>query len=389
MFSQRLQEFYQQGLNRLIKDRSSVQSAKICLDGRELINFASNDYLGLANHPEIVRAAAESMKEFGFGSGASRLLGGGSILHRDLERKIAQFKGTEAALTFNSGYAANTGMIPALVGEGDIVLSDELNHASIIDGCRLSRARTLLYKHRDVNHLEKLMKGSPMAKGGRRIIVTDTVFSMDGDIAPVREIYDLCLSLNSELATPNSVLLYLDDAHGTGVLGNGKGALAHFGIEPEPWIIQMGTCSKALGSLGAFIAGSRHVIEWAINTARSFIFSTTIPACAVAASLKALELIEQRPEMIRKLWRNRTILVEALREMGFDLGKTETPIIPLKMTSVEDALNLSRSLYEKGIYAPAIRPPTVKQPRVRITVTAAHSEEDIRALVETLESVQG
>lgn len=188
----------------------------------------------------------------------------------------------------------------------------------------------------------------------------------------------------TELATPDSVLLYLDDAHGTGVIGNGRGALAHCALRPQPWIIQMGTCSKALGSFGAFIAGSRDVVEWAINTARSFIFSTAIPSCAVAASLKALELIEQRPEMIRKLWSNRTVLVDALRKIGFDVGMSETPIIPLKMTSVADALNLSHSLYEKGIYAPAIRPPTVKEPIVRIIVTAAHSEEDISLLIKAL-----
>ena len=381
MFSQRLQELYQQRLNRVIKDRASGQNAKIWVDGRELINFASNDYLGLANHPEVVRAAAESMKEFGFGSGASRLLGGGSILHRDLEQKISQFKGTEAALIFNTGYAANTGIIPSLAGEGDVILSDELNHASIIDGCRLSRAKTVVYRHRDAGHLSELIKKE---KGEIKIVVTDTVFSMDGDIAPLKDIHNLCSSLNAELSTSNSVLLYLDDAHGTGVIGNGRGALAHFALKPQPWIIQIGTCSKALGSFGAFVAGNREVIQWIINTARSFIFSTAIPACAVAASLKALDLIEQGPELIPRLWRNRNMLVDALKGMGFDMGESETPIIPLKMKNTEEALNLSHYLYEKGIYAPPIRPPTVKEPRVRITVTAAHSEEDISSLIRAL-----
>ncbi|MCL5422736.1 MAG: 8-amino-7-oxononanoate synthase [Nitrospirae bacterium] len=381
MFSQRLQELYQQRLNRVIKDRASGQNAKIWVDGRELINFASNDYLGLANHPEIVKAAAESMKEFGFGSGASRLLGGGSVPHRDLEQKISQFKGTEAALIFNTGYAANTGIIPAVSGEGDVIFSDELNHASIIDGCRLSRAKTVVYRHRDVAHLAALMKKK---EGKRTMVVTDTVFSMDGDTAPLRDIYDLCFSLNSELSTPNSLLLYLDDAHGTGVIGNGRGALAHFALKPQPWIIQIGTCSKALGSFGAFVAGNRDVIQWIINTARSFIFSTAIPACAVAASLKALDLIEQGPELIPRLWRNRNMLVDALKGMGFDTGESETPIIPLKTGSVDEALNLSQYLYERGIYVPAIRPPTVKEPRVRLTVTAAHTEEDISSLIRAL-----
>lgn len=385
MFSRRLQELRRQGLDRVIKDRSSVQGARIYLDGRELINFASNDYLGLANHPEIVRSAAESMKGFGFGSGASRLLGGGSTLHGDLERAVAQLKGTEAALVFNSGYAANTGIIPSIAGEGDVILSDELNHASIVDGCRLSRAETIIYRHRDMGHLSELIR---RADGKRRIIITDTVFSMDGDIAPLPDIHNLCSSFNNELPPSDRVLLYIDDAHGTGVLGKGRGTLAHFGLSPKPWILQMGTFSKALGSFGAFVAGSSDAIAWILNTARSFFFSTAIPACAVAASLKALELIERFPELTERLWRNRRMLADALREAGFDTGKSETPIIPLKTGSVAEALILSRYLYEKGIYAPAIRPPTVKEPRVRITATAAHSEEEIGTLVDSLRNFQ-
>jgi 8-amino-7-oxononanoate synthase len=381
MFSHKLRKLYQQRLNRTIRDRSSTQGPRIFIDGKELINFASNDYLGLAAHPEIVNAAAASLQKFGFGSGASRLLGGGSIIHSDLEQKIAQFKGTEASLIFNTGYAANTGIIPSIAAEGDVLFSDGLNHASIIDGCRLSRAETLVYRHRDVEHLSELIK---KAKGRRKIVVTDAVFSMDGDIAPLRKILDLCFSLNSGLKTPDSILLYLDDAHGTGVLGKGKGALAHFGIEPEPWIIQVGTFSKALGSFGAFVAGSRETIEWISNTARSFIFSTAVPASAVAAAAKAFERLENRPELIQKLWENRDLLLSALKEMGFDTGESETPIIPLKTKSIEEALNLSHYLYERGIYAPAIRPPTVKEPRVRITVTAAHSDEEMNALVRAL-----
>lgn len=395
MFSQELRKLYHKGLNRIIKDRSSMQDSRISMDGRELINFASNDYLGLASHPEVVKAAAESMKEFGFGSGASRLIGGGSILHRELEDAVARFKGTEAALILNTGYTANTGIIPSIAEEGDVIFSDELNHASIIDGCRLSRAETMVYRHGDVGHLSELMKKK---KGTKMVVVSDTVFSMDGDIAPLKEIHRLCLALNSRLGgspgatglpASSSVLLYLDDAHGTGVLGRGKGALAHFGIEPEPWIIQMGTFSKALGSFGAFVAGTRDTIEWIINTARSFIFSTAIPASAVAAAAKAVEMLGSRPDLIQKLWKNRDLLFAALRELGYDTGESETPIIPLKMKSIEDALHLSQRLYEAGIYVPAIRPPTVKEPRLRITVTAAHSKEHIRALVETLEEFQG
>lgn len=384
MFSRKLDELSQQNLIRLIRDRSSRQGPRIFFDGREYINFSSNDYLGLASHPEIIGAAVNAIKKFGFGSGASRLLSGGSILHKTLEEKVALFKGTESALIFNSGCAANTGVIPAIAGYGDIIFSDELNHASIVDGCRLSRARTVVYKHGDIADLGKLFKEYSVMSGHKCIIVTDTVFSMDGDIAPLKEIYNLCFTLNSEL--PDSVLLYLDDAHGTGVLGNGKGALSHFNIMPEPWIVQMGTFSKALGSLGAFVAGSKDIIDWLSNTARSFIFSTALPACVVAASAKAIELIEEQPDLIAKLWKNRNRLFTLLREAGYDLGESVTPIIPLKTNRTEDALRLSQYLYEKGIYAPAIRPPTVKEPRVRVTVTAAHSEEDIKALADALSS---
>lgn len=385
MFSHRLRKLHQQRLNRIIRDRSSAQASRMFIEGREFINFASNDYLGLASHPEVVKAAKDSMEEFGFGSGASRLMGGGSVLHRRLEDAAARFKRTEAALLLNSGYAANTGILPAIVGEGDVLFSDELNHASIIDGCRLSRAETLVYRHRDVEHLSQLMEGQ---RGRRMIVATDTVFSMDGDIAPLKEIHRLCLAVNSSLPPEDSVLLYLDDAHGTGVLGNGKGALEHFGIEPEPWIIQMGTFSKAFGSYGAFVTGSKDAIEWIVNTARSFIFSTVIPASAAAAAAKAVEIVMNRPDLLRRLWENRTFLFDALKERGYDTGESETPIIPLKMESVEDALALSRHLQERGIYAPAIRPPTVKVPRVRITVTAAHSQEDVHTLLNSLGEVR-
>lgn len=378
MFLRGLEELRRNNLYRSVKDRASPQGPRIYVDGRELINFASNDYLGLATHPEVIKAARDSMDLFGFGSGASRLLGGGSILHQKLEDKVARFKGTEAALIFNSGYAANTGIIPSIAGEGDILFSDELNHASIIDGCRLSRAASVVYRHRDIEHLSELIKKE---SGKRKIVVTDTVFSMDGDIAPLKEICRVCRKYDA--------FLYLDDAHGTGVLGSGKGVLAHFNIGNEPWIIQMGTFSKALGSLGAFVTGNRDVIEWVINTSRSFIFSTAIPACVVAASAKAIEIIESAPDLLEKLWRNRDTLVKALKKIGYDTGESETPIAPLKTKSVEDALNIANHLYEKNIYAPAIRPPTVKIPRVRITVTAAHSDEDINALVNALSLIRG
>jgi len=226
VFRERLEELRLNNLSRTIRDRASAQGPLIRIDNRDLINFASNDYLGLANHPDVRDSARDSMDTFGFGSGASRLLGGGSVLHRDLEEKIARFKGTEAALVLSSGYSANTGIIPALAGEGDLLLSDERNHASIIDGCRLSGAETLVYHHGDTAHLEELISSSFLRAGHQCVIVTDTGFSMDGDIAPLYKLCEVCLK--------HGALLYLDDAHGTGVLGGGKGALTHFDILPEP-----------------------------------------------------------------------------------------------------------------------------------------------------------
>lgn len=390
MFEKELEALNKSRLARTIIDRESPQGQRIILNGRQVLNFSSNDYLGLANHPSIIEAVNESVKRFGFGSGASRLLAGGTSLHRELEDKIAAFKGTESAMVFNSGYAANIGIIPAIAGDGDIIFSDELNHASIIDGCRLSRAKTLIYRHKDISHLDKLIKkelSTPDRPHGRFIIVTDSVFSMDGDIAPLNEIYSLCCTLNSELRTPNSILFFIDDAHGTGVLGAGKGALTHFNIKSAPWIIQMGTFSKALGSFGAFAAGSKDVINWITNAARSLIFSTALPVCAAAATLMALDIIEERPEFIRRLWSRRERLVSALKEIGCDTGESRTPIIPLITGDLESTVSISSALFEDGIYAPAIRPPSVKIPRVRITVTAGHSEEDIDRLAEAIKNL--
>ncbi|MBA3071342.1 MAG: aminotransferase class I/II-fold pyridoxal phosphate-dependent enzyme [Nitrospirae bacterium] len=262
-----------------------------------------------------------------------------------------------------------------------MIFSDELNHASIVDGCRLSGAKKIIYRHKDIGHLSELVKKE---NAERKIIITDSIFSMDGDIAPLKEIYELCSSFYSRLLTPNSILLYIDDAHGTGVLGSGKGALAHFGIKPESWIIQMGTFSKALGSFGAFAAGSKDAIGWMLNTARSFIFSTALPSCAAAASIAALEVIEKEPELLNKLWSNREQAVHGITKLGYDIMGSETPIIPVRTGTIAEALHISQHLMENGIFAPAIRPPTVKEPRIRITVTSAHTAEDIERLIKAL-----
>jgi len=373
MLFEKLPVLKKKGLYRGIKDRNSPQGPRLLFNGKEYLNFSSNDYLGLSNNTYIIRKAQEALASYGFGSAASRLLGGGCALHRELETKIAHFKGTERALVFNTGYAANTGIIPAITNKEDAVFSDELNHASIIDGCRLSKARVFVYRHKDVAHLEKIMREQPAKK---KIVITDSVFSMDGDISPLRDLYTICKKTGA--------MLYIDDAHGTGVLGNGKGALSHFHLEPEPWIVQMGTFSKAFGSFGGFVAASSEVIDWLINTARSFIFSTALPACALAASLAALETIENNPELVRSLWANTRKITTYIEDLDVNKTDTETPIIPIKMASIEDVSRIAAYLLQKGIFAPSIRPPTVKEPRIRITVTAAHTEQDIDKLITIL-----
>ena len=377
MYKEYLERRGKDGLLRHIRDRASAMGRTITIDGtidgRELLNFASNDYLGLGADERLKQAAAKALMVYGTGAGASRLLSGGTTLHKELESRLAGFKGTAAALVFNSGYAANTGALPALAGEGDAIFSDELNHASLIDGCRLSQATSHIYRHSDTVHLEELLGAS---REKLKIVVTDTVFSMGGDIVPLPRIMELCDKYGA--------MLYLDDAHATGIFGNGHGMLAHFGLKPEPWVIQMGTFSKAMGSFGAFIAGDKDMTDWLVNAARSFAYSTALPPAAIAASRAALDIIETDTSLNERLWANRERLVKGLKIIGLDTGKSETPIIPILIDSVNEAIGLSEGLLKEGIYAPAIRPPTVKEPRLRLTVTASHTEKDIDRLLRAL-----
>ena len=377
MFGQKLSDLKERSLFRKLRDRGSSQGPRIRFNGEMYVNFSSNDYLGLANHNYVIDKVRKALDDYGFGSGASRLLGGGSRLHRELEEKVAKFKSTEAALVFNSGYAANTGIIPSVAGRDTTIFSDEFNHASIIDGCRLSGSRTVVYRHRDTTHLEELLSKEDSPE---KLVVTDTVFSMDGDIAPLPAIYEICRNYGA--------VLYLDGAHATGVIGGGRGALAHFGMTPEERIIQMGTFSKAFGSIGAFLAGSTDVVQWTLNNARSFIYSTALPACVIAGSIAALELIERDTSLVKKLWDKRSRAVQGIRETGFDIRGSETPIIPVMTGTVEETLRISEYLFGKHIFAPAIRPPTVKESRIRISVTAAHADEDIERLVEALKEAR-
>lgn len=375
-----LKDLKEKSLLRKLTYLESSNGAKISINGQKYINFSSNDYLGLSGHPRIVEAAVTALRRYGFGSGASRLLSGSYIPHEKLEKQIARFKRTEAALVFNTGYSANTGIIPALVGTEDTVFSDKLNHASIIDGARLSKAKIKVYRHRDVNHLEKLLKKS----SGKMLIITDTVFSMDGDIAPLKDIVFLTKKYNA--------MLMIDDAHGTGVLGKtGRGGLEHSDIRADN-IIQMGTLSKAFGCCGGFVAGSKNLINFLITTARSFVYSTSFPPAVAEAGIKAIDIVDSESHSLRKrLWKNRQRLYQGLKNLGYNTLSSETPIIPILAGDTRSALKIGNYLYKEKIFAPAIRPPTVPEGkcRIRFSVTAAHTDEDIDLVLERLRRFKG
>ena len=369
----KLAELKRRGLYRYLRLISGQQTTVVTLEGREVVLLSSNNYLDLANHPEVKRAAAEALESYGCGAGASRLISGTMDLHAQLETKLAEFKGTEAALVLGSGYHANTGVIPALMGPGDVVLSDELNHASIIDGCRLSRTETQIFRHRDMGHLEELLACAPPT--GQRLIVTDSVFSMDGDIAPLREIV--------ALARRYRAWVMVDEAHATGVFGpSGAGVAEEMGLQGHIEI-QMGTLGKALGSFGAYVAGSRVLIEWIINRARSFIYSTALPPPVLAGALAALYIVKSEPERRRRLWNNAAFLRQGLSELGYRLGETASPILPVLIGDEEVTMALCAALLQRGVFAHGIRPPTVPErtARLRVTPMATHTHEELeRAL---------
>jgi 8-amino-7-oxononanoate synthase len=379
-FDEELKELKKKCLLRKLICFESSNKSKLSINGQSYINFSSNDYLNLSKHPEIIKAAMIALEKYGIGSGASRLLSGTYAPHKKLEERIARFKKTEAALVFNTGYAANTGIIPAMTGADTVIFSDELNHASIIDGVRLSKAEVKIYRHRDVNHLEALLKKSLSRRAiKRRLIITDTVFSMDGDIAPLKDIVFLCKKYGA--------MLMIDDAHATGVLGRtGRGGLEYFGIQADE-IIQMGTLSKAFGCFGAFVAGSRDLVDLLVNKARSFIYSTSLPPAIAEACIKAIEIVDSGSQNLRKkLWKNRQRLYQGLKNLGYDTLNSETPIIPLLAGDVKKALKIGDYLRRERIFAPAIRPPTVPEGkcRIRFSVTAAHTDEDIDLVLEKL-----
>ena len=369
----------QEGLRRHLRTVMSAPTGTINLDGRDVVLLGSNNYLGLSTHPTVIAAAVEATQTFGTGASGSRLISGNSELYTTLETNLAKAKGTEAALVFSSGYAANTSIIPVLAEEGDLILSDALNHASIIDGCRLSRATKKVYRHCDVEHLKTLLSESAAFR--RRLIVTDGVFSMDGDIAPLPDICDL--------AAEHDAMVLVDDAHGFGVLGtDGGGTVAHFGLEGDE-IIQMGTLSKAVGALGGYIAGSRALIELLINRARGFIFTTGLPPATLAAANTALDLIRSAPNLRERLFSHAKCLKTALIDLGYTLLPSETQILPVVLGSPQRTTRVAESLLTEGVFAPAIRPPAVPTgtSRLRLTVMATHTEAEIQRAIDAFTAV--
>ncbi len=357
----------------------ATKGVYIKISGRKLINFCSNNYLGLADDKRLKLAVKKAIDEFGIGPAAVRTISGTTKLHTDLERKLAQFKKVNKVLTFQSGFAANLATIPAIVGEGDIIFSDELNHASIIDGCRLSKAEITRFSHCDFVDLERKLKRQKNSK--RKLIVTDGVFSMDGDIAPLPHFVDLTQKYNC--------ILMVDDAHGEGVLGkNGRGIVEYFNLHGKV-DIEVGTMSKAFGVVGGYVAGSAQLIEWLTQRGRQFLFSSAMTIADTAACLEAIKILEKSDSLIKKLWNNTNYFKENMQIMGFDIGKSQTPIVPVLLGDAKKAFEFSKLLFERGVFAKAIGYPTVPpgKARIRVIISAAHSKSDLNKALRAFEEV--
>lgn len=358
-----------QGLFTNIRTLGSAQGAWLVVDGKKVLNFSSNNYLGLANHPRLIEAAKAAMDEYGVGPAAVRTIAGTMDLHLKLEERLARFKGVEAAVTFQSGFTANLATIPALVGRDDVIFSDRLNHASIIDGCRLSRAKIVAYEHNSPNDLKQQIAAT--TEYGRRLIVTDGVFSMDGDIAPLPDLY--------EIAQAHDILLMVDDAHGEGVLGTGgRGIVDHFGLHGKV-DVEVGTLSKAFGVVGGLVAGKQTIVDWLRQRGRPFLFSSAMTVPDVAACLAAIDLLEKSTEFVDRLWGNAEYFKQEMNDLGFDTGHSATPIVPVMLGEAPLAQQFSKRLFEEGVFAMAIAFPTVPRglARIRVMNTAAHSTTDL------------
>lgn len=377
--TEQLDDLKAQGLFNTIRTIESPMDGRIVVDGHEMLNFCANNYLGLANHPRLREAAKRAIDQYGIGPGAVRTIAGTMTLHNRLEERLAQFKGAEAVITLQSGFTANLATIPALVGKGDVIFSDRLNHASIIDGCRLSGAKIVAYDHNNVDDLRA--KISETTDYGRRLIISDGVFSMDGDIAPLNELY--------EVAKEHDILLMVDDAHGEGVMGRGgRGIVDHFGLHGKV-DIEVGTMSKAFGVVGGIVAGKQVIIDWIRQRGRPFLFSSAMTVPDVAACLEAVDILEESEDLVRRLWHNADLLKRELKGLGYDIGHSVTPIVPVMLGDAHLARQFSNKLFENGVFAMAIGFPTVAKgaARIRVMNTAAHSQADIEQALAAFETV--
>lgn len=378
--TQEIEGLTEQGLYNHIRTIGSAQGARLIVDGTDVLNFCSNNYLGLANHPRIVEAAREATRKYGVGPAAVRSIAGTTDLHVQLEERLAKFKGAQDVITFQSGFTANLGTIPALVGKEDVIFSDRLNHASIIDGCRLSGAKIVAYEHNDPGALEDAIK-EHASNFRRALIITDGVFSMDGDIAHLPDLY--------EVAQKYDILFMVDDAHGEGVLGKGgRGIVDHFGLHGKV-DIEVGTMSKAFGVVGGMVAGDRKIIEWLRQRGRPFLFSSAVTAPDAAACLAAVDLLEESTELVDKLWANAKYFKEEMKKLGFDTGASETPITPVMLGEAPLAQQFSRELFEEGVFAMSIGFPTVPRgkARIRVMISASHDNDDLGQGLEAFAKV--
>ena len=371
-----LEDWRKAGTYQRLRVLESASAAESRFDGREVINLASNNYLGLTTHPKLIEAAVEATRKFGVGSGAVRTISGTMKLHMDLEERIARFKHSEACVVFQSGFAANAGTVSAILGPDDHIISDELNHASIIDGCRLSKAKIHVFPHKDAAAAGKILDRLN-SLSGRKLLITDGVFSMDGDIGPLPALV--------EVAEKYGAIMMVDDAHASGVLGrNGRGTIDHFNLHGRVHI-QVGTLSKAIGVLGGYVCGSRDLIEFLYHRARPFLFSTSHPPAVAASCLAAFDVLEQEPERILNLWDNRKYFKQGLMTAGFNTGMSETPIMPVMVGEAKAAHQLSAALFEEGVLATGIGFPTVPEgkARVRTIVSATHTRQELDRALET------
>jgi glycine C-acetyltransferase len=378
---EQLAELKKEGLYTTIRSLSSAQGAWLEIEGRRVLNFCSNNYLGLANHPQLIEAAKQAMERFGVGPAAVRTIAGTMDLHLELEARLAKFKQAEATILFQSGFAANLAVIPALVGEQDAIVSDALNHASIIDSIRLTKATRYIYKHTDIDDLRAKLEEVAGQNHRAMLIVTDGVFSMDGDMAPLDRI--------TELAEEFGAIIMVDDAHGEGVLGRGgRGIVDHFGLHGRV-DIEIGTMSKAFGVVGGYVAGNATIVEWLRQRGRPFLFSSAMTVPDTAACLAAVDLLEESTDLVDNLWANARYFQDAMRDLGFDTGKTQTPITPVMLGEALLAQQFSRRLFEEDVFATAIGYPTVPlgQARIRVMISAAHEQADLDFGLEKFEQV--